>query len=126
MLQRGGELGRDVTRRTGVDGGGDQLWGDAGEGAVEAELGAAPEIERKLLDLDLGAFRGIDDVQFALVDRDTALRQPFAVHPALTQREVEPRALSRAPGEVDPCPQRAGNRRRDVLQLKEFRNERRD
>src|SRR5437773_5553541 len=126
MLQRGGEFARDVAWRPRVVWGGDQLGGDAGESAVENELGAAAEIKHELLDPDLGAFRGIDGMQLTLVERDAAGRQPFAAQPALTQYEVEPRALGLTLGEIDPRPQRAGNRRRDVLQLGQLGDQRRD
>ncbi len=126
MFQRGGEPAGDTTGRTRLGGGGDQLGGDAGEGAVEDELGTAAEIEREPLDPDLGAFRGIDSVQFALVDRNPAGRQPLAAHPPLAQSQVEPRALSHALVEVDPGPQGAGNRCRNMLQLSQFGDQRRD
>src|SRR5206468_12615591 len=96
-----------------------------GKGAVKDEPGPAAEIERKLLDPNLGAFRGIDGVHLALGDRHAAGRQPFAAHPAFAQSEVEPRTLSLALVEVDPCPQGAGDRRRDALQLSQLGDQRR-
>src|SRR5439155_10939756 len=60
LLQRTGELATDMTRRARIGRSGDQLGGYAGKGAVKDEPGPAAEIERKLLDPNLGAFRGID------------------------------------------------------------------
>src|SRR5712692_3872349 len=116
MFQRGIELPLDMARRTCVGGGSNQLGGDAAEDTVENELGPAAEVERQLLDPDLGAFGGIDRVQLALVDRNAAGRQKFAVQPAWAQGEVEPRAQSLALREVDPGPQIAGNPCLDVPQ----------
>src|SRR5579863_3273016 len=110
MAERGGEVPGEMAGRTGLGRGGDQFGGDPGQGPAEHEFSAAAEIERELGNLDLGAFRGIDEVHLALVDRDAALRQPSTVDRALAQGEVEPGTLGLALVEVDPGPQGPGNR----------------
>jgi hypothetical protein len=65
-------------------------------------------------------------VQFTFLDSDNAFRQPFALHLALAQDEIETRALGAAVVEVDPGPQRAGNRQLQMLELSQLRDQRQD
>src|SRR5439155_15483221 len=98
---------------------------DAAEAPAKDELGAGAKIERKAFELDLGDFRRIDRVQLAFLDGDDAFWQPLALQLALAQYEIETRALGATLVEVDAGPQRAGNRQLQVLQLSQFRNQRR-
>src|ERR1700730_13931581 len=125
MLQHRIQLARDEPRGPSVERRGDQFRCDAAEGAIEDEFRTGPEIEREALELDLGGFRRVDSVQLAFLDSDNAFRQPFALQLALAQDEIETRALGAAVVEVDPGPQRAGNRPLRMLELSQLRDQRR-
>ena len=120
------QLALDVVSRARVAGGGDQFGRNAADAAVEDEHGVAAEIEGQAFELHLGAFRRVGRVQLSLFDIDNALRQQLALHLALAEPQIEPRALRPGLVKLDPGVQRARNGQPKMLQLQQFGDQGRD